>query len=344
MIRRIGSTWGSSPFAAAIAVWLCSTQAVAQSDANVSTAREIAKEGLNAYDAGRYEEANDKLSRALEVVGVPTLALFTARANVKIGRLVRASELYLLATRLNPKGASEIVQLQAQRDAERERAELLPRIPRLTVVLEGAKSADVDLTVDGQPVAKSLLGTAQLVDPGDHLVVARRGSEEVRGELQIAEREVKTTTLTFGSPRNDGQVDRQTGKVVTTMNNPDAAFSMQQGRGGASRGSAQSTAGWVGVGLGGAGLLLGAGVGTWLLVERSRLRDEGCSGESCYTEQSSDVDKFNTLRTISLVGFVAGTALTATGVTLLLTAPRGESTASTAVVLGPGFASVEGSF
>ena len=66
------------------ALFVCST-AFAGSEASVSTAREIAKEGLNAYDAGRYAEANEKLSRALEVVGVPTLALYTARANVKLG-------------------------------------------------------------------------------------------------------------------------------------------------------------------------------------------------------------------------------------------------------------------
>ena len=70
---------------------LLSSVAAGQSDTTVTAAREIARQGLKAYDAGRYEEAADKLSRAYAVVKLPTLALHTARALVKVGRLVEAT-------------------------------------------------------------------------------------------------------------------------------------------------------------------------------------------------------------------------------------------------------------
>jgi hypothetical protein len=312
------------------------SSALAQSEAVVSSAREIAKEGLSAYDAGRYEEANEKLSRALEVVGVPTLALFTARTNVKLGRFVRASELYLLATRLDPKGTSESVQVQAQRDAEKERAELLPRIPRLTITITGTRREEVEVKLDGQVVPKALLGTAQLVDPGKHEIVAKRGTDEARGEIVLVEREHKTTKLAFqpeepASPSfasRDAPTSRNEG-LSENRENPNHA-----------NGSTQRVVGWVSLGLGGASLLLGTGAGVWLLAERSRMQDEGCINNQCYTDQKSDVDSFNKLRTVSTIGLIAGTALTATGVTLLLSVPKEEKSTSTALVFGPGFASV----
>ncbi|MGC4069706.1 MAG: hypothetical protein QM784_34615 [Polyangiaceae bacterium] len=327
-----------------VTLLLGASQVRAQSDADVSTAREIAKEGLSAYDAGRYEEASEKLSRALEVVGVPTLALYTARANAKLGRWVRAAELYLLATQLNSKGASESAQMQAQREAEQERASLLANVPRLTIVVEGANPRDVEVTLDGRLVPLSQLGSAQLVDPGDHVIVARRGGEEVKVNLSLLERETKTTMLSLassGEPSPD--LGRPDARGVVTPHQTQSGTADTTPTTSAAGGT-QRTLGWVGVGVGGAGLLLGAGLGVWLLAERSRLHDAGCVGGSCYDDQRSDVNRFNHLRTLSFVGFVAGSAFTAIGATLLLSSPTSGSRGSTALVLGPGFASIEGGY
>ena len=69
-----------------------SVPAWAQSSATVSSAREIAKQGLDAFDAGNYKEASQKLLKAFEVVKVPTLAVHAARLLVKMGRLVEACD------------------------------------------------------------------------------------------------------------------------------------------------------------------------------------------------------------------------------------------------------------
>jgi hypothetical protein len=323
----------------------CST-AVASNEAAVSTAREIAKEGLNAYDAGHYVEANEKLSRALEVVGVPTLALYTARANVKLGKFVRASELYLLATRLDPKGPSETVQMQAQHDATKERAELLPRIPRLTVTLEGDDLGDVEVTVDGQVVPKALLGTSQLTDPGHPKVAAKRGDEQVSAEVELAEGEHKQTTMRF-LPREKSidQVGMPT--VETKTQGPsksESAGTAPMSSSGQTH-QTQRVLGWVGIGLGGVGLAFGAATGGLALSKRSSLRDGGgCSGNSCFASQQQEVDSYNLMRTLSTVGFIAGGVFAATGATLLLTTPKAEHGAATALVLAPNSASLVGRF
>lgn len=100
--------------------------AFGQSAMALSTARELAKEGLDAYDAQRFDEAADKLLRAFTVVRVPTLAVNAARALVKVNKPFQASELYLQAMQLVPAPDWQPVQQEMQAVAAQERAALLP--------------------------------------------------------------------------------------------------------------------------------------------------------------------------------------------------------------------------
>ena len=57
------------------------------------------------------------------------------------------------------------------------------------------------------------------------------------------------------------------------------------------------------------------------------------------------VDSYNTMGTISTIGFVAGGVLAATGVVLVVTAPKSKATvARVSPVVSPGFLGAEGSF
>ena len=176
---------------------LLSSSAAGQDDTAVTTAREIARQGLEAYEAGRYEEAADKLSRAYDVVKLPTVALHTARAFVKVGKLVEASEAYLQATRLEPGTEFQAEQEQAQRDAEEERAALMPRIPTLVVKIAGADAKAVTASVDGKVVSVALLGGGYLVNPGTRKVEAKLGQQSVTEDVRLGEGERKSVTLVF---------------------------------------------------------------------------------------------------------------------------------------------------
>ena len=54
-----------------LALGLCAPNVLAQTRAEVMTSREIARQGLEAYDNGDYETAADKLAQAYAVVKVP---------------------------------------------------------------------------------------------------------------------------------------------------------------------------------------------------------------------------------------------------------------------------------
>ncbi len=316
-----------------------------------TTARELAKQGLQAYDAGRYDEAVEKLSKAYEVVHVPTLAVNEARALVKVGKLVAASELYLEATRIPKDKSWQSTQDDAQRDAEKERNELLPRIPRLKVIFKGATAAEVSVTIDGAVVPQALADSEQVVDPGERMVEGKRGEEVVKQSITLKEGDHGQVMLQFtqasvpvkpinGSVPTQPNQRNQTMQPATVPMTPAPAKDK-------SGGSSQKILGWTGVGVGGAGLAVGAISGILASSKRSSLLDSNtCSadGRHCAPNQSNEVNAYNSLRTVSSVGFIAGGVLAVAGVTLLLTAPKQESQPRVGLWMTPNGAGVYGGF
>jgi uncharacterized protein (DUF2147 family) len=324
------------------------TLAAAAMASDKTTARELAKQGLQAYDAGRYDEAVEKLSKAYEVVHVPTLAVNEARALVKVGKLVAASELYLEATRIPKEKSWQSTQEEAQRDAEKERNELLPRIPRLKIIFKGATAAEVAVSIDGAAVPQALADTEQVVDPGERMVEGKRGDEVVKQSVTLREGDHGQVMLQFtqaGAPTApvNANLPTQTNQPLQPTTAPMTPASAN----GKSGGSGQKILGWTSVGLGGAGLAVGAISGILASSKRSSLLDSNtCSadGKHCAPSQSNEVNAYNSLRTVSSVGFIAGGILAVTGVTLLLTAPKQESQPKVGLWMTPSGAGVYGGF
>jgi hypothetical protein len=324
------------------------TLAVTAIASDKTTARELAKQGLQAYDAGRYDEAVDKLSKAYEVVHVPTLAVNEARALVKVGKLVAASELYLEATRIPKDKSWQSTQEDAQRDAEKERNDLLPRIPRLKIIFKGVAAAAVSVSIDGTAVPQALVDSEQVVDPGERMVEGKRGSEVVKQSITLKEGDHGQVMLQFAQvatamPPTNSNVPKQPEKANQPAMVPMSSAPAKDKSGA----SGQKTVGWVGVGVGGAGLVVGAVSGILASSKRSSILDSNtCSADArhCAPSQSSDVNSYNSLRTVSSVGFIAGGVLAVAGVTLLLTAPKQESQPKVALWMTPTGAGVYGGF
>lgn len=306
------------------ALWLSSPAVFAQEvdAATRGAARTLGYDGVKAYEAGDYAVASEKLEKAYRVLKVPSLGLWSARALARLGKLVEATERYTEVQQLKAAGGDETVQRQAQLDAEAELIALAPRVPSLIVELEGADAAETRVTIDGVALASELIGERRPTNPGHHVIVGVRGSDEARAEVELAEGERKPVRLVFAASEE---------KQSMPAPGPDSS----DGDTGST--NTRRLLGWISIAAGGAGLAAGATFGALAMSKRSELEDSGhCRGGQCLEVASDDVHALRTRRTVSIIGFVAGSALAATGAVLVLTAPNHtERAPSTALRIGP---------
>ncbi len=301
------------------------TAARAQTNGEVMTARDIAAAGVDAFDAGEYERAAQQLGDAYEVVQVPTIALYRARALVALGRLVEAYEVYNEATILQVETGQIAAQRAAQREAKQERDALVPRIPKILVSVQGANREVVHFTVDDHEISGALLAAGHAVDPGEHVVEGSVEGQVARAVLTLEEGERSTVELTFG-PADGAPAAAASTTAPTTAPpstpppaapeaGPDSAVGSAPGW--------QRHVGWAAVGTGGALLIAGTIAGLDAARRRPGLRDDGClKNGSCYSDQSNDVRPYNRSVRIANVGLIGGGLVTGAGAVLLLVTPQ----------------------
>lgn len=283
--------------------------------ATKAVARELGFEGIQAYKNGDYETALDRLSRAHELVGLTTTGLWRARCLVKLGRLVEGSEALFAVTRLPLPADAKPVHVDAQRQAADERKQLQPRIPRLVIKVVGEVPDDTVVMLDGHIVPPALVGVKQPVDPGEHVLEARGAGISAEKTIELAEGQVLEVPIRLVD-RDEGNKKGAPGRHVADEGSPVLAG-----------------LGWVAIGLGAAGLIVGGVTGGLALSKKSSL-DSGCPARSCPVELHADVDEFGTLRLVSTIAFIAGGVVAATGVTLVITDAVTSDT-QTAVTLSP---------
>jgi len=290
--------------------------------ATLAQARSLGKQGLELFDAQKYAEALDYFQRARQLYDAPTLGVHEAKCLEHLGRFVEASERYLSVLRMEPGGEASDAFKAAVAEAAENREKLLPRIPNLTIVTLGPggvamasselEEKGVRILIDDVDQAMALINVKRPIDPGDHRIVALQGSEQLAVasvslpesgtdsvDLVLPALEAAPRPLEPGAPVSDG-------------------------------GNAQVVAGFVALGVGVAGLGVGGIAGGIALGKRSDLDDAngGCPDNQCAggPDVEDDVSSYNTMRTVSTVGFVVGGVGIAGGLLLLLTAP--SSTAS----------------
>jgi len=320
----------------ALSLTVAAPAALAQTDFDRTTARSLGQEGHEALDRRDYAAAADRFSRADALVHAPTFLLGYAQAEVGLGKLVAALEAYnrILRQGVDPKAPPAFV--KALETARQEFDALQPRIPYVTVQVDGPAAASVKVTIDGVDLARAALGVKRAVDPGNHVIVATAdGFLPANATVVVAEGRTEVVTL---SPKPGGSPgvtpSAQGGPVDTT----------------------RRTIGIAAMAVGGAGLLVGAIMGGAEIAKHSSLEKSCPNGKCPLSEQpalQSQVNQFHAFGTASTVGFVAGGALAATGLILFFTAPKPSAgqlglapggPASVGLAIGPTRAAIEGSF
>jgi hypothetical protein len=354
-MRKAMATCRSGALALAVAACVVHAAPVALAQPAESpgqqSARTLGYAGVEAYQAGDYVAAEESLSRAFSLLRVPSLGLWSARALVRLGKLVEAEARYREATSIEVAVGDAEIQRKARAEAEREREALLPRMPALTIALEGAAAAEVVVWLDGKVLAESELGARIAVNPGNRLVVGRRGTEQTQAVVRIVEGAALTATLRFAAqPARDAAstavVSAPPPAAASAVSAPQVAVApAPPPERDVSPSSPLRTTGWVLVGVGGTSLVA-AGIAGIVAAGKRDSFERACPDDTCPRNLSGaardDAETYNTLVTLSTLGWIAGGVLAASGAVLIITQPDPRS--QLALRVGPGSVALLGRF
>ncbi|MEM1034755.1 MAG: hypothetical protein AAGN82_30725, partial [Myxococcota bacterium] len=250
---------------------------------------------------------------------VPTLGLWSARALWQRGRWVAASERYFEVLRLPLPNLEPEVHAQAKADAKAERDALEPTIPRLRPILpSGIAPAEIALFIDGRTVGSELIGAPIPLDPGAHRFVVARGDDRLALTVTLAPGMAVTRMLpvpegkVVGPPPPSPPIKPRDAHAPPSR--PLGKSAPRSGAGPTGNG-AQPITGWSLVGVGGAALLAGTVMGTYLGIEHGAL---DCPDEGCAPQDRDRVDRVNDLRFPTTGLLVGGAVAASVGVTLVM--------------------------
>jgi hypothetical protein len=325
---------------------LVGAPARAEDEATLTTIRALGEEGESLFEKGAYADALDRFIRIDAMIKRHTIGVYIGRCLEKLGKLNEAAERYLTVTRMDfppdlagPANAERLkLQQEARAAAEGLRARLLPRIP--AVILQVEAPPEARLTIDGQPVSAALFGVKRSIDPGAHTIEARVGAEVVTKSFSLKEAEVLTVPITLHAPAGGPRPG-----PLPPAGPPGSPPATPPGEVVDSSAGTRRTAGFVGIGLGLAGVAVGAVAGGLAWSKRGQIEQQ-CGPElRCTQPGDADlVNGYNGRRTASSVGFIAGGVVLATGVVLVITAPAPKRPAAVSLFAGPGSAGLRGTF
>ncbi len=300
-------------------------------------ARQLANEGADLYEAGKYAQALKKLRAAEARMLVPTIVLFTSRTLDKLDRLKEAEASYARAAALtiDPALPPEFQRVQhaAQQTAREEREALLRVIPKLELRVQG--DTPDRIVVDGAELTTALPASIT-VNPGRHVVEASSGDRLWSLEVTVARGEKRALRIQLPppstTPRAHDPPPRSPSPLPPPVEPRDEPTDL-------------SPFGWVGVGVGGA--LIVVSLTTFGVASSKKSDLDGiCPDMVCRESQvgrgvEEQINSYDAFRTTSLVTGIAGGVVAAAGIGLLLWPTDAGDTQMT---LGPGGMYIRGRF
>lgn len=280
---------------------------------NVAAARSLGIQGVQLAEAGKCQEAIEKLSRAESLYHAPTILGRLGECQVNVGQIVLGTENLNRVVREQLAPNAPTAFRDAQERAKKVLTAALPRIGRLTVDVE-PKDAQATVTVSGTAVPKALIGVERPTDPGTHEVVATApGYLPAKASVELPEGGIKSVSLTLERDPNAAvtpppPVVPPPTTPADTRPPPKAEHSS----------NSTKTIGYVLLGVGGAGIVTGAVTG---IVALGKKGDLDCPNKECSGKAADDLDSANTVALVSTISFIAGIAVGGVGTILLVTAP-----------------------
>lgn len=167
------------------------------SSADKETARNLMKEGDAKFSSKDFAGALKAYEAAHAIMQVPSTGLPLAKAQLERGLLVEARDTLLQVTR-HPKEANEpAAYAKAREEATELSQKIAPKIPSVTIAVEGAPSGTaVEVMVDGAVVPPVALSAPRKVNPGSHVITAAAsGFKTATSNVTLKEGDTQKVTL-----------------------------------------------------------------------------------------------------------------------------------------------------
>jgi hypothetical protein len=329
--------------AAASSFVACLASAQSSTPEKLAVARALFDQATTAMDRKDYATACPKLEEVVRLVpdGVGA-SIALGECYEGAGRLASAWTTYIEAEST----AGRTNQSARQKEAREHAEKVQPRLAKLTVAVpEGVRTLPgLSVTRDGLTVSSVEWGVPVPVDKGKHaVVVTATGKQRWEKTLDIQDGAPQVVTLEVPA---DGVTEPRKDSSPGLVQNANAA---PEPRNGSSLDSVRKPIGFAALGVGAAGLAVGGIMAGLAGSKHSALLKTCPTGHCAPSLQSKlqpDVDSYHTLGNVSTASFIAGGAVAATGLILVLTAPAAKppSSATVSPIFGLGYAGMEGTF
>lgn len=145
---------------------------------------------------GKPSESVALFRKAHELAPTPVTRLELARVLATQGSLLEARTLAKSVSELPVTKTETSKSKAARKDAVLFASELESKIPKVRLTFVGEQPAEQRVTVDGKAVSQELLSAALELDPGDHTVVVRLGTDQAETKFKLNEGETRELTVT----------------------------------------------------------------------------------------------------------------------------------------------------
>jgi hypothetical protein len=287
----------------------------------------MAVDGVKLAQAGKCDEAVDKLDRAEKLRHAPIVLANLGECRVLQGHLVEGTEMLRRVLREPLPDHPTPALSKAYEHAQATLEAAAPKIGRLTITLSGQGDAQPSVTVDGEPVSAALLGADRPTDPGEHSIEATAtGFLKSTAKVTLGEGEKKFIKLdlehdpSYVAPAaaDEAAHAAPTESVPPETKPAPASAARQDETPIPTHSGTNHTAAYVSWIVGGAALAAGAGFGIAAMSGKNDL-DKRCNGSSCPPDAQDKLDAAKRNGTIATIGFGVGAAGIALGTVLFFT-------------------------
>jgi len=288
---------------------LVAVAAAAPSASDKETARALMKDGETKRAKGDHQGALESYRAAHAIMNVPTTGLELGRTQMDLGLLVEARDTLLSVTRLPVIPAESANMAEARDDAQKLADEIEPKIPSLTIKLNGVPAGEKPaVTIDGNPILAATIGVPRKHNPGTHEISVTVGALQKKEKVELAEGESKEVTIELAAPAaKEPPKEEPKPKPEPDLPPPSAKTT--------------SPLAWIGFGSAAAFLVAGGVTGA-LAFSRASSAKDACDGTRCPPSTHDDIDASKTFGNISTVAFALAGAGVVVGVIGLYSSPQ----------------------